>query len=66
MIEFKDNLYPLSNIKNIKIDRKELELTIYFMEGLKLFPMTMKYETSKELEKKVSELSGDKKRTLLG
>ena len=36
MIEFGDNLYPINNIKNIKIDRENLTLIIYFLDGLKI------------------------------
>lgn len=66
MIEFDNTLYPLSNIKCITIDRDELTLIIYFMEGLGLFPKTLKYVCMRDLEKKVDELSGTKRKSLLG
>ena len=66
MIEFNDNLYPLSNIKYIKIDREKLSLTVYFLDGLKIFPLTHIYHDIKSLEKKVEELRGTKRKSLLG
>lgn len=66
MIEFDSALYPLTNVKYIAIDRKKLTLTIYFMEGLKLYPKTIEYESEKDLNKKVEELNGTKRKSLLG
>ena len=65
MVEIQGTLYPLTTIKFIRIDRENLTLTVNFMEGLKLFPLVLKYNSLKELEKKVGELSGTK-RSLLG
>lgn len=66
MIEFDSNLYPLSNVKNIKIDKDNLMLTIYFLDGLKLYPKSITFNSIDELNKKVDELNGTKKRTLFG
>ena len=66
MIEFDNILYPLSNVKYIAIDRDKMTLTIYFMEGLNLFPKTLSYGSLKDLEKKVEELNGTKRKGLLG
>lgn len=65
MIEFGDNLYPINNIKNIKIDRENLTLIIYFLDGLKILPATLVFKDKNKFERKVEELSG-KKKSLLG
>lgn len=61
MIEINDNLYPISNIKNIKIDKEDLTLTFYFNPGTNLYPVVEHYENFKELRKRVDDLSGVKK-----
>lgn len=68
MVEIDENLYPISNIKNIAIDRENLKLTVYFKKELNLYPVVMMFNSGSDLEEKVRELTGHerRKRTLLG
>lgn len=65
MVEIKDNLYPITNIKNIRIDRANLQITIYFNPGTGLFPVVEDFKDSKKLEEKVRELNGKRKSSRL-
>lgn len=61
MVEIKDNLYPITNIRNIQIDRKSLQITVYFNPGTGLFPVVEDFKDIKKLEEKVKELNGARK-----
>lgn len=68
MIRVNDNLYPKENIKNISItsDNGSFILTYYFKEDTRLRPVSESFASSKDMEKKVTELQGKKGKTLLG
>lgn len=68
MIRVNDNLYPKENIKNISItsDNGSFILTYYFKEDTRLRPVSESFVSSKDMEKKVTELQGKKGKTLLG
>lgn len=68
MIRVNDNLYPKENIKNISItsDNGSFILTYYFKEDTRLRPVSESFTSSKDMEKKITELQGKKGKTLLG
>lgn len=66
MILADNNLYPLHIIKNITIDRERLTITIYFLPEHKMYPVVLSFKDVKELDEKVKELNGTKKKPLLG
>lgn len=68
MIRVNDNLYPKENIKNISItsDNGSFILTYYFKEDTRLRPVSESFASSKDMEKKITELQGKKGKTLLG
>lgn len=68
MIRVNDNLYPKENIKNISItsDNGSFILTYYFKEDTRLRPVSESFTSSKDMEKKVTELQGKKGKILLG
>ena len=69
MIEANNSLYPIHNIKEIRIDYEKLNLTIYFISS-NIYPITLKFNSKEDLDKKVDEYLGrdDKngKRKLFG
>lgn len=68
MIRVNDNLYPKENIKNISISTADSKyiLTYYFKEDTKLRPVSESFSSSKDMDKKISELQGKKEKTLFG
>lgn len=68
MIRVNDNLYPKENIKNISItsDNGSFTLTYYFKEDTRLRPVSESFTSSKDMEKKITELQGKKGKILLG
>nr|DAW53760.1 MAG TPA: hypothetical protein [Caudoviricetes sp.] len=68
MIRVNDNLYPKENIKNVSItsDNGSFILTYYFKEDTRLRPVSESFTSSKDMEKKITELQGKKGKTLLG
>lgn len=68
MIRVNDNLYPKENIKNISItsDNGSFILTYYFKEDTRLRPVSESFNSSKDMEKKITELQGKKGKALLG
>lgn len=66
MILLNDVIYPIHTIKNIMVDRNNLSFTVYFLQELKMYPITVTFETKEELDKKVKEIVGNDKRKLLG
>lgn len=66
MILADNMLYPIHTIKNIAIDREKLTMTIYFLSEFKMYPIVLNFKDVKELDEKVKELNGTKKKPLLG
>lgn len=59
MIRINDIIYPISNIKQIKIDWDNNSLTYYFMDGLKIAPIVVKYNNKGELIERAKELTNE-------
>lgn len=67
MVQLKNNLYPIQNIRNVVIDRDKLMLVVYFNPNTGLYPVTQEFNEMKELDEKINELLGKgKAKRLLG
>lgn len=66
MILADNMLYPIHTIKNIAIDRDKLTMTIYFVAEMKMYPITLTFKSLNELDEKVKEFNGTRKKSLLG
>lgn len=62
MIKVNDTIYPISNVKKIVVDEDNLSLTYYFIEGLKIAPIAVKYNSLDDLKEKVKELTNEQER----
>lgn len=59
MIRVNDTVYPIANIKLIKIDWDNNSLIYYFIDNLRLPPIAIKYNSVDELIKRVRELTNE-------
>ena len=66
MILLNDIIYPIHTIKNIMVNRDNISFTVYFLQELKMYPITITFKTIEDLDKKVKEIVGNDKRKLLG